>query len=130
MLPPWLTAPFRPPAVTSPLATEAGAAERASPAAAPDLGGALRVLMQHARLAEAAELAAAHLRHLAQSVPSVGMARTAQLCLPHSLLDALAAALAREQGLAEEQRALAELLQRVRGAALGQTDAIQGLFAT
>lgn len=37
------------------------------------------MLMRHNRLADAAELAAAHLQAALHSVPSVGMARTSQV---------------------------------------------------
>ena len=53
-----------------------------------------------------------------------------QVCFPAALLDQLLSQLvAGGAGLASERAQLAELLQRVRGAALGQTAAIQQLFA-
>ena len=62
-----------------PLATAPVAAAPAAPSSNADLAGALRVLMRHNRLADAAELAAAHLQAALPSVPSVGMARTSQV---------------------------------------------------
>lgn len=58
---------------SQPAAADGGAGGR------PDLAGALRVLMRHGRLADAASLAAQHLQHALHSVPSVGMARTSQV---------------------------------------------------
>ncbi|PRW20989.1 kinase [Chlorella sorokiniana] len=108
MLPPWLMRAFRPPAAAAP-----GAAAAATPSSSADLAGALRVLMRHNRLADAAELAAAHLQATLHSVPSVGMARTSQVYLPAALLDQLVAQLgANGAPLAAERQQVADLLQR------------------
>lgn len=56
-----------------------GAAASSAPAGTADLAGALRVLVRHKRLADAAELAAGHLQAALRSVPSVGMARASQV---------------------------------------------------
>lgn len=64
---------------SAPVGASGAAAAPAAPPSA-DLAGALRVLMRHARLADAAELAAAHLQAALRAVPSVGMARTSQVC--------------------------------------------------
>ena len=107
---------------------------------AADLAGPLRVLLKHGRLADAAALAAQHLQHALHSVPSVGMARMTQVYFPQALLDQLVAELGRSASsssggagcgasLAQERQQVAELLQRVRGAALGQTTVIQQLYA-
>lgn len=94
-----------------------------------DLAGALRVLMQHGRLADAASLAAAHLQAALHSVPSVSMARTSQVCFPQALLDQLLAQLGAQPGLAAEQQRVADLCGRLRGAAAKQTAVIQQLYA-
>lgn len=70
--------PFRS-SLQPPSAATPGAAAPAVPSSSADLAGALRVLMRHNRLADAAELAAAHLQAALHSVPSVGMARTSQV---------------------------------------------------
>lgn len=112
-----------------PLHGPPGALQAGAPGA--DLGGALRVLMRHERLRDAAQLAARHLQHALTSVPSVGMSRTAQVYFPQAQLDELVARLggAGGEGLAREREQVAELLRRVRGAARGQTDVIQQLYA-
>ncbi|KAL4420612.1 hypothetical protein ABPG75_010268 [Micractinium tetrahymenae] len=124
MLPPWLMAALRPAAPSAP-----GAAAAAPSSSSADLAGALRVLMQHGRLADGASLAAAHLQAVLHSVPSVSMARTSQVYFPQALLDELLAQLGAQPGLAAERRRVADLCSRVRGAAAKQTPVIQQLFA-
>eukprot|EP00887_Chlorella_sp_A99_P004375 scaffold15.g4375.t1 len=68
-LPPWLLLPFKTDATQ-------------------DAAGLLRTLMRHGRLADAAELAAAHLRSVS-TVPSMAMGTPAAVCLPQELLDVL-----------------------------------------
>ena len=107
--------------------------------AAADLAGPLRVLLKHGRLADASALAAQHVQYALHSVPSVGMARMTQVYFPQALLDQLVAELGRNASssggagggtsLAQERQQVTELLQRVRGAALGQTTVIQQLYA-
>ncbi len=71
----------------------------------------------------------------AQQRPSSSLSCTftllcAQVYFPAALLDQLVAQLgAGGAALAAERQQLADLLQRVRGAALGQTAVIQQLFA-
>ncbi|EFN52609.1 hypothetical protein CHLNCDRAFT_138668 [Chlorella variabilis] len=130
MLPPWLMAAFRVRRRAARLLLLPARTLRAGAPGA-DLGGALRVLMRHERLRDAAQLAARHLQHALTSVPSVGMSRTAQVYFPQAQLDELVARLggAGGEGLAREREQVAELLRRVRGAARGQTDVIQQLYA-
>ncbi|KAL4855567.1 Nuclear pore complex protein NUP160 [Chlorella vulgaris] len=132
MLPPWIMAAFQ---------AKAGPAGNGG-----DLGGALRVLLRHGRLADAAQLAGQHLQHILHSVPSVAMSRTSQVYFPQALLDELLSRLdggdagngdgdagngdgGAAEELAPERRRLAELLQRVRSSALSQTAVTQELFA-
>lgn len=79
----WMDIPLhRPPVRLQPASPPSAAATATSAAAASsnaDLGGALRVLMQHRRLADAAALAAQHLQAALASVPSVSMARMSQV---------------------------------------------------
>lgn len=125
MLPPWIMAAFQ---------AKAGPAGNGG-----DLGGALRVLLRHGRLVDAAQLAGQHLQHILHSVPSVAMSRTSQVYFPQALLDELLSRLdggdagngdgGAAEELAPERRRLAELLQRVRSSALSQTAVTQELFA-
>lgn len=113
-LPPWLVAPFR-------------------RDAAADAPGLLRVLLRHARLAEAADLATARLS-AASVVPSRGMGSPAAVAFPQELLDLLVLRLETHGGSGggDAGRALGELkavLARQRQAAAVQSEAVVQVFA-
>jgi len=119
--PPWLIAPFLAP----PPSPGADAVQTRA-----DVAGLLRALMRHDRLEDAAELAAKTLGAVTQSVPSVALARTAAICLPHALLQQLAARLAAQGGAgAAAGRRVEELLGAERAAAARQTRVLEEIYA-
>jgi hypothetical protein len=122
--PRWLVAPFLAP----PPAPGAGAGAGA-PQQRADVAGLLRAYMRHGRLEDAAALAERHVGVITRSVPSVALARTAAVCLPHGLLQELAARLQAQPGGEGARQRLAALVGAERAAAERQTAVIAQIFA-